>query len=122
MEPTPTASSKSRLLFCVLSPLLLISSLTPSTAAESTLVEAEGEKTPVESVVVETANGKLRGFRYVLPVNGNATKDAITSADIFLSVPFAQPPVGELRMEVGLFYTPYILVAKLQRIFRSHYQ
>ena len=43
--------------------------------------------------IVETNYGKLQGFTIDLENN--------EKADIFLNIPFAKPPVGELRFEVS---------------------
>ena len=42
--------------------------------------------------VVQTKLGKVQGFQVDTEVGGKA--------DIFLNIPFAEPPVGELRFEV----------------------
>lgn len=42
---------------------------------------------------VTTKYGTVEGFGYVTPMG--------VKADIFLGVPYAQPPVGELRLEVS---------------------
>lgn len=44
--------------------------------------------------IVEISLGKLRGFTFELGDN--------KGADIFLNIPFAKPPIGELRFEVSL--------------------
>ncbi|KAI6177396.1 Carboxylic ester hydrolase [Aphelenchoides bicaudatus] len=47
---------------------------------------------------VQTLNGPIQGFQIELPAN-NRQKTGITAANIYLGVPFAQPPVGDLRFE-----------------------
>ncbi len=44
------------------------------------------------SDVVDTENGPIQGFRSQL-------QDNIGSVDVFLSVPFAKPPLGDLRFK-----------------------
>uniref|UniRef100_A0A915CN30 Carboxylic ester hydrolase n=1 Tax=Ditylenchus dipsaci TaxID=166011 RepID=A0A915CN30_9BILA len=57
--------------------------------------------------IVEVEQGKLEGFTFDLefwphnlPQVDNTTR--ITSADIFLGIPYAQPPVDQLRLEKPL--------------------
>ena len=47
-------------------------------------------------LIVETKLGKLKGFIIELE---NSEK-----ADIFLNIPFARPPIGELRFEVSSLF------------------
>lgn len=49
---------------------------------------------PDPSDIVSTEYGKLQGFTLT-------TGDGF-QADVFLGVPFAQPPVGDLRFEVSI--------------------
>ncbi len=65
---------------------------------------SEGDETPrFEAAFLKVTSGKLKGFRYQLTVRNGSTAslERISSANIFLGVPFAQPPVEELRLEVG---------------------
>ena len=48
-------------------------------------------------VLVSTIYGKLKGLRYIKAIE----KDKRVAANVFLGVPFAQPPIGELRFEVN---------------------
>lgn len=52
-----------------------------------------------ESPIVETLNGPIRGFKFKLPVV-ERKKTEIDSANIYLGVPYAQPPIKNLRFEV----------------------
>ena len=44
-------------------------------------------------VIVDTKLGNLKGFRHQIDENHRA--------DVFLSIPYAEPPLGDLRFEVG---------------------
>lgn len=50
-------------------------------------------------VVVETLNGKVEGFKIDLD---DPAGEQFSSADIFLGIPYAQPPINELRLEVKI--------------------
>ncbi|KAL3124234.1 hypothetical protein niasHT_004823 [Heterodera trifolii] len=51
------------------------------------------------SPIVATKNGQIRGFRRQLDPALDADKVLFDQADIFLGIPFAQPPVDGLRLE-----------------------
>lgn len=50
--------------------------------------------------VVEFPEGKVRGFTVLLENTGVSEDTRIRNADIFLAIPYAQPPIDELRLEV----------------------
>lgn len=60
-------------------------------AANDLLLDAD-EQTLESSKIVQTSQGPIQGFRYRL-ANGNWS-------EIFLGIPFAKPPIGDLRFEV----------------------
>lgn len=49
-----------------------------------------------ESRIIETSKGKVQGKTYVFD-DGN-------SASAYLGIPYAKPPIGELRFKVGLIF------------------
>ena len=50
-------------------------------------------------VTVTTPRGSITGFR--INQGNDTTKDLYGQADVFLGVPYATPPVGDLRYKVG---------------------
>lgn len=54
-----------------------------------------------EGPIVKTLNGPIRGINFKLPVIQRPKTD-IDSAHIYLGVPYAQPPLRELRLEVSI--------------------
>jgi hypothetical protein len=56
-----------------------------------------------EDPTVETLNGPIKGFKFKLPVIEREKTD-IKSANIFLGIPYAAPPVKNLRFEVSLIF------------------
>lgn len=92
--------------------LLLLISLLPSLLHQTRSDDGKGEsagskgadETPrFDAAFLKVTSGKLKGFRYKLTVRNGSTAslESISSSDIFLGVPFAQPPVEEFRLEVG---------------------
>lgn len=53
-----------------------------------------------ETSIVDTLNGPIKGFKFKLPVIERAKTD-IKTANIYLGIPYAQPPVKDLRFEVS---------------------
>jgi hypothetical protein len=49
---------------------------------------------------VDTLNGPIKGFKFKLPVIERDKTD-IKTANIYLGIPYAQPPVKDLRFEVS---------------------
>jgi carboxylesterase type B len=54
-----------------------------------------------ESRVIETSKGKVGGKKFVFE-DGN-------SASAYLGIPYAKPPIGELRFKVGLVIIEQII-------------
>lgn len=53
-----------------------------------------------DTPLVRTKAGLVAGFRHLIGVHPSTGHR--TEADVFLGIPFAQPPVGKLRFEVFL--------------------
>ena len=53
-------------------------------------------------VIVDTSRGSAIGYHFDQGSNKSALYYG--QADIFLGVPFAQPPVGSLRFSVNIFF------------------
>lgn len=53
-----------------------------------------------QKIIVELSNGKVLGFTTKLENTGVGIKRRIPNADVFLGIPYAQPPIGKLRLEV----------------------
>jgi hypothetical protein len=53
-----------------------------------------------ETSIVDTLNGPIKGFKFKLPVIERDKTD-IKTANIYLGIPYAQPPVKDLRFEVS---------------------
>ena len=58
-----------------------------------------GQKSPVTAY---TSRGPLVGYH--LDLGNDTTKDWYGQADIFLGVPFATPPTGNLRYKVQIIF------------------
>lgn len=54
------------------------------------------------SPIVTLSNGKVRGFTVPLHYTGVTNDKRISNADIFLGIPYAQPPIDDLRLEVSV--------------------
>jgi hypothetical protein len=73
--------------------------------------------------IVRTSKGRLRGQTVQQPTGGGG------AADLFYGIPYAQPPVGELRFEVCADLSIYIYrvshekdhILKLNIFFVSYY-
>lgn len=77
--------------------------------SSSPQIQANGNGTNNEDgPLVETLNGPIRGFTFKLPVIQRQKTD-IDSANIFLGVPYAEPPLKELRLEVLSVGLPLLL-------------
>jgi hypothetical protein len=72
--------------------LLLIS------IASCTIVSASVADKEVAPPIVRTSKGRLRGQTVQQPAG---------AVDLFYGIPYAQPPVGELRFEVGEDFNYY---------------
>ena len=59
--------------------------------------------------LVETLNGPVRGFNFKLPVIQRYKTD-IENAHIFLGIPYAKPPLKELRLEASFIITVICLL------------
>jgi hypothetical protein len=55
-----------------------------------------------QQVIVDTSRGSAIGFHFDQGNNKSALYYG--QADVFLGVPFAQPPVGSLRFSVSIFW------------------
>uniref|UniRef100_A0A915MS48 Carboxylesterase type B domain-containing protein n=1 Tax=Meloidogyne javanica TaxID=6303 RepID=A0A915MS48_MELJA len=63
----------------------------------------EDENNDFPRVDIQTKNGQLRGFRIQLePPSLLSQHTRYRLADIFLGIPFAQPPIEKLRLEKPL--------------------
>ncbi|KAI6237789.1 Carboxylic ester hydrolase [Aphelenchoides besseyi] len=80
-----------RFLFLV---FVLRSALIRSDSLESSGIDKDADDLPI----INTTYGPVQGFRFELPAY-EMHKTNITSANIFLGIPFAAPPTGELRFE-----------------------
>ncbi|KAI6207332.1 Carboxylic ester hydrolase [Aphelenchoides fujianensis] len=90
----PSSSVVFALLLCFSHPSLLFVHAAPSASVEgSGSGEAEDEQP-----IVRTNRGPVQGFRFELPAFENHRTN-ITAANIYLGIPFAAPPTGELRFE-----------------------
>lgn len=79
-------------------PPTIPSSPPPTTTSTSATSKANNS---IESVFVYTELGRIKGF--VADINDDF------KADVFLGVPFAQPPIGHLRFEVCNLFCNKIL-------------
>lgn len=61
-----------------------------------------GDSLDPTNVKIKTKNGEVIGFKEPLDAL-NRKRGRIEEANIFLGIPFAKPPVGELRFEVRIF-------------------
>jgi hypothetical protein len=52
-------------------------------------------------VTVTTPRGSITGFR--IDQGNDTTKDLYGQADVFLGIPYAIPPIDDLRYKVGIF-------------------
>uniref|UniRef100_A0A183BSV7 Carboxylic ester hydrolase n=1 Tax=Globodera pallida TaxID=36090 RepID=A0A183BSV7_GLOPA len=97
MAPKLSNSHNELLFFLILCPALI------KFASSSAFVPIEefstvNEEESIPSIVT-VRNGKIRGFRRELEPALDADKVLFEQADIFLGIPFAQPPVDKLRLE-----------------------
>jgi hypothetical protein len=91
--------------FFFLTFLLLLEAPSFSVASDEAPAEAERE-----DVVVNTVYGRLRGFSTDVVVDQQQAREGEHSTqrvNVFLGVPFARPPVGDLRFEVGVLSLNY---------------
>lgn len=59
----------------------------------------ESDAGKLHQPIVHVKNGTLQGFRTKLVL---AKPGKFNSADIFLGIPYARPPINELRLEVNI--------------------